>query len=202
MDNRKNLIRRHMRAQRSALPPWMVRRAGCQLREAVQDFAPYREAEAVLVYLPIANEVCTAALVADAWTRGLRVYVPHVASLSFHRFEVTTHLRRSAMMTLEPAAGEVFATARGAVAFVPLLAWNVCGHRIGYGGGWYDRALARLQGRVTTVGVGYEFQCYERLPQGAADIALDFIITERRVVRCGINAADPARLGTRRVLWT
>jgi 5-formyltetrahydrofolate cyclo-ligase len=69
---------------------------------------------------------------------------------------------------------------------VPLLAFDVAGRRLGYGGGFYDRTLARLRGRagrVRAVGFGYAAQEMQAVPADETDQRLDAIVTESAVIR-------------------
>ncbi len=65
--------------------------------------------------------------------------------------------------------------------FVPLIAFDRRGNRIGYGAGHYDRALARLRakGPIHVVGVGFSACEIDHVPAEAHDQRLDFILTER-----------------------
>lgn len=69
---------------------------------------------------------------------------------------------------------------------VPLLATTLDGVRLGQGGGYYDRALTalRAQGPVTAVGLAWEAQIADFLPQAAWDQRLDMIAAPRRLVDC------------------
>jgi 5-formyltetrahydrofolate cyclo-ligase len=69
------------------------------------------------------------------------------------------------------------------VLVVPLLAFDAAGHRLGYGGGYYDRTLAALRDRGPVVAIGFAFadQEVERLPFDGTDQRLDGIVTEREV---------------------
>lgn len=73
------------------------------------------------------------------------------------------------------------------VLLVPLLAFDLEGHRLGYGGGFYDRTLARLRraGRVLAVGLAYDGQRVEAVPHGPGDERLDWVITEEMARRTG-----------------
>ena len=64
---------------------------------------------------------------------------------------------------------------------VPLLAFDAQGHRLGYGGGFYDRTLALL--KVPAVGIAYAGQQVASLPHGPHDMALDMVVTEQGVRR-------------------
>jgi 5-formyltetrahydrofolate cyclo-ligase len=66
---------------------------------------------------------------------------------------------------------------------VPLLAFDRHGHRLGYGGGFYDRTLAALPGHFA-LGVGYAVQQVDSVPAGPHDIRLDAVATDRGVIFC------------------
>jgi len=68
------------------------------------------------------------------------------------------------------------------VVFVPLLAWDGRGRRLGYGGGYYDRTLAGLPGALR-IGFGFARQCVAEVPAGPEDAQLDAIATEQGVTR-------------------
>lgn len=64
------------------------------------------------------------------------------------------------------------------VVIVPGLAFTPAGDRLGQGGGWYDRVLARVRTDCTTIGVGFDVQIVDELPIGEHDRRLDLVITE------------------------
>jgi 5-formyltetrahydrofolate cyclo-ligase len=79
-----------------------------------------------------------------------------------------------------------------AVALVPLVAFDAHGHRLGAGGGWYDRSFAFRLARSSApppllVGVGYEAQREPHLPAEAWDVGMDMLATE-----AGLFPAAPA----------
>lgn len=88
-----------------------------------------------------------------------------------------------------PAPPPVERAVEPALLLVPLLGVDPAGRRLGQGAGFYDRALARLRraGRVLAVGWAQECQVLRTVPAGDSDAPLDWIVTERRAIRC-----DPA----------
>ena len=65
---------------------------------------------------------------------------------------------------------------------VPLLAFDNKNNRLGYGKGFYDRFLNKLlkiKKNITTIGVAFSFQKYNKLPVSNLDIRLDYILTEK-----------------------
>ena len=67
------------------------------------------------------------------------------------------------------------------VLLVPLLAFDAHGHRLGTGGGFYDRTLAAL--RVPAIGIAYAGQETESIPHEAHDRTLDMVLTEQGIRR-------------------
>jgi 5-formyltetrahydrofolate cyclo-ligase len=67
---------------------------------------------------------------------------------------------------------------------VPLLAFDRVGHRVGYGGGYYDLTINGLRGRKTVSAVGIAFAAQEvaKVPTTPRDAPLDFVLTEREVI--------------------
>ena len=71
------------------------------------------------------------------------------------------------------------------IILVPLVAWDLQGGRLGYGGGFYDRTLETLRARgpVLAIGFGFDTQQAYELPLEATDQMLDMIITENQVLK-------------------
>ena len=61
---------------------------------------------------------------------------------------------------------------------VPLLAFDSNNNRLGYGKGFYDRFLKNKK-KITTIGVAFSFQKYNKLPVSNLDVKLDYILTEK-----------------------
>jgi 5-formyltetrahydrofolate cyclo-ligase len=81
------------------------------------------------------------------------------------------------------------------VILLPLLAFDRQGHRLGTGGGWYDRSLAFLRtlDRPATpllVGIGYAFQETASLPTAEWDVDLDYIATDAELIACNASVPD------------
>lgn len=68
------------------------------------------------------------------------------------------------------------------VALIPGIAFDETGHRIGFGGGYFDRFLKKIH--CTTIGLAYELQIIEKVPAEKYDVVVDYIVTEKRVIKC------------------
>jgi 5-formyltetrahydrofolate cyclo-ligase len=78
----------------------------------------------------------------------------------------------------------------GLIVFVPGLAFDLHGNRLGRGKGWYDRALASLGGQARFIALAFEFQIVDEVPTDSWDRKVHHIITERRIIDCGDLPSD------------
>lgn len=144
---------------------------------------PFR-GQVIAGYLPIDTEIDPRAVM-TALARSGPVAVPVVEAkaqpLRFDLWTPDTVMVKGAFGTLTP---ERSMPVTPTVLIVPMLAFSRHGHRLGYGGGFYDRTLAQLraQGSVFAVGLAYGAQEAPDLPVEGTDAPLDAIVTEREVL--------------------
>lgn len=74
-------------------------------------------------------------------------------------------------------------------ALLPMVGWDESGHRLGYGGGFFDRTLASLAKKPVTIGVSYEMAKMKTIRPQRWDVPMDWVVTER-----GIYRRDPEGL--------
>lgn len=113
--------------------------------------------------------------------------------LRFHRVASPDDLRVGAYGILEPRAECPEVAAEEVDLFlIPGLAFDRTGGRLGYGGGYYDEvgALVRRHGRAAMFGFGFDFQIVDSCPMGPDDVTIDGIVTDARVLRCGLSQTE------------
>ena len=112
------------------------------------------------------------------WQTALPVVAGPVEPLVFRAWATGDDLTPGAYGVKVPV--ETAASVVPDVVLVPLLACDRIGHRLGYGGGFYDRTLATLRtaGAMTAIGIAYAGQQVEALPVGVHDVPLDQVLTE------------------------
>ncbi|MNB80783.1 5-formyltetrahydrofolate cyclo-ligase family protein [compost metagenome] len=162
-------------------------------------------AETVMAYAPIRSELDVRPLIENCWQRGRSVILPRVHSdtgmLSLHVVSSWHELIQGTYGISEPAADspELDEDVRPAIIFVPGLAFDLRGGRLGYGRGYYDRLLAHRMagngggtGEASTVWIGlaYAAQLIPEVPMEAHDAFMDFLITEDGIVDCRLRERD------------
>lgn len=137
----------------------------------------------IALYWPIGDEVDLRLLLERLAANGSQVVLPctppEPGPLIFRRWTPETSLKAGPNRTIEPntSAPELTPT----ILFLPLLAFDLAGRRLGYGGGYYDRSLAALRtaGPIKVYGAAFAGQEVPRVPADALDQPLDGVITER-----------------------
>ncbi|GAB3854743.1 5-formyltetrahydrofolate cyclo-ligase [Hymenobacter terrigena] len=159
----KATLRRAALARRQALPPDETALRSQQLCEQLFQYFPVAEWRWLHLFLPLAkrNEADTWPIIHRIWAEGLAVSlagpVVQADGISLRHYELTptTPLQTNRWGIPEPTAAaetEVPAAAFDAV-LVPLLAVDRAGHRVGYGGGFYDRFLAQCRPGTQFIGL-------------------------------------------------
>ena len=136
-------------------------------------------------YSPIRGEIDPVPLMRKLAAEGAQLALPAIVargkSLAFRAWSPDDRLMLGPLGILEPspAATEVIPD----IMMVPLAAFDRLGHRIGYGGGYYDYTLAHLRKAkaITAIGLAFAAQQIEAVPALSHDVALDYVLTEPRV---------------------
>eukprot|EP01037_Dinobryon_pediforme_P002502 gene2502-2541_t len=135
----------------------------------------------VSLFWPIRSEIDTRPLMAALQRAGFDLVLPRVegSSLEFRLWQKETPLVIGKFGLSEPDLDAPLA--RPATMLIPLAAFDRAGHRIGYGKGFYDRAIAALNPKRK---IGLAFACQEiaQVPFEGHDERLDEIVTEEGVI--------------------
>jgi 5-formyltetrahydrofolate cyclo-ligase len=150
----------------------------------------------MLAYVPFRSELDTRALIAEAWAGGSSVLLPRVirasGTMSLHQVRSWEELAPGSYGIPEPAAGDAALTEQiimPDVVFVPGLAFDRTGGRLGYGAGYYDRLRAAWEKQLPAnpplwVGLAYGVQLLPEVPMDDHDAYMDMLITEEGIIHC------------------
>ena len=152
----------------------------------------YRGARVVHLYVgAIEGEVETRAIALETLRQGKRVACPRVERrpprLDHYQVRSLADLRQGPRGLWEPDSERARPIAVGEidVVLVPGIAFDRRGHRIGFGAGYYDRFLTRIE--VPKVGLAYSLQIVEQVPFSPRDVPVDWIVTEAETISCRAN---------------
>lgn len=184
----KRALRAATLARRRELTPQQVSAHSLALQQRFLALPEFQRAAVLAVYAPIHNEVETEVVANEVLSAGKRLLYPAVQGdeMQFRRVADLSELVPGRFGIPEPA-GEPLNPGAADLIVVPGVAFDFFGRRIGYGKGFYDRALHPLEGRGKLVGFCYDFQLFEVIVGEPHDVAMDVIVTELRVVRVNKN---------------
>ena len=173
----KNELRCHIKQKKRQMTLEQIEAASKRLGQLLEECPLYREADTVYFYLPYNQEVRTWSMIQRAWAAGKRVAVPKVYGDEMRFLYITSFegLEKSCCGIPEPVADGPVANDSNALVIMPGLAFDKEGHRIGYGGGFYDKYLNAQPGHPT-VAMCYEFQMQPQLPCEAFDVPVDVVL--------------------------
>lgn len=181
----KSAIRKRILAERAALLQSEWERGTQLITGRLAALPAFREARAVYTYVDAKNEVGTRALIEHCLALGKKTAVPKVMGrrMAFYEIAGLDELRPAAFGLLEPVGGRE-ASDGDALFIVPGVAFDKECHRIGYGGGYYDRYLA-ARPRAKTIALAFSFQVLPEIPSEPHDLCPRMLITERETYRSG-----------------
>jgi 5-formyltetrahydrofolate cyclo-ligase len=181
-------VRRDAQERRDAIPLAHRRAFDVAIGERLISLDEYAGAGNVLFYASFRSEVSTEELIEASIASGKEVLLPKVddenCALTKHVIESLQDVSPGYMGIPEPVTNHCMKVENIHLIVVPGMAFDLAGWRIGYGGGYYDRLLARVRGVRPIVALSYETQIREDIPHMEYDVPMDAIVTEERVIRC------------------
>ena len=173
----KQELRRSIREQKRAMTEEEIVSRSEKLAELFLSSEAYRNAKTIYGYLPYNQEVRTVPMLEQAMKDGKRVAVPkcYGDEMKFLFMDDLSKVEKGYAGIPEPIADEPVADDETALVLMPGLAFDPQGHRIGYGGGFYDKFLAQ-EPNHPTLALCYEFQMLEHLETEEFDIPVDTVL--------------------------
>ena len=173
----KKEMRAIIRAKKRAMTESQIVSASRNLGILFRQSELYKNAKSIYGYLPYNQEVRTVEMLEQAIADGKRVAVPkcYGSEMRFIWMDDLSQVAPGYANIPEPIADEPIADDKTALVLMPGLAFDPQGHRIGYGGGFYDRFLADEPDHPT-LALCYGFQMVEHLETEAFDIPVDQVL--------------------------
>ena len=174
----KRALRREIAAQKRALSPAQIEAASADLTAQLLAHPLFRAARSLYAYLSYNQEVRTVPMLEQALRDGKKVAVPkcYGDEMKFIYLDDLTKVSKGYAGIPEPIADEPVAHDETALVLMPGLAFDPQGHRIGYGGGFYDKYLAAHRQHVT-LALCYDFQMFAHLDVDDYDIPVQYVLS-------------------------
>lgn len=173
----KQALRKQIRDQKRAMTEEQIVSKSEALGRLFVASEAYKQAKTIYGYLPYNQEVRTTAMLQQALDDGKKVAVPkcYGDEMRFIYLDDLSKVEKGYCNIPEPIADEPIADDPTALVLMPGLAFDPQGHRMGYGGGFYDKFLA-AEPDHPTLALCYDFQMMEHLETEAHDIPVDTVL--------------------------
>ncbi|MGH2725048.1 MAG: 5-formyltetrahydrofolate cyclo-ligase [Actinomycetota bacterium] len=182
----KDELRARMRQARAALDPGMRRRKAAAVEDRLFSVPTVAAGGSVLLFYSFGSEIGTAGMAERVLAGGKRLLLPYLDAEGMEAAEVRPGeaLVASAYGPKEPVRRVAVDPAAVDVVVTPGLAFDRHGHRLGYGGGHYDRYLGRLGSHALRVGIAFAEQVIDRVPAGPRDQPVHLVVTDAEAIDC------------------
>lgn len=174
----KTEIREAVRRRKQSMTPEDICTRSHDLCQRVLQTEAYHNCETIYGYLPFNQEVDLFPLLQKALDDGKQVALPKCfgKEMRFIQISDLSRIQYSRFGAPEPIDDSPVACDESALVIVPGLAFTIQGYRIGYGGGYYDRFLAK-EPTHPTIGLCYDFQLCDTLEYETHDIPVDTVFS-------------------------
>lgn len=176
MDKQK--IRKKMIHDRLLYLPEDLKIANDAIYQKLINHPWFVKAQTIGIYVSYKNEVDTHQIIKEYCNQKV-IAVPKVSgkTMDFYQIHSFDELSIGAYSLLEPPTTNFISKQQIDLLIVPMVAFDDKNHRIGYGGGFYDRYLQEYAGK--SIGLAYHFQQVETMDVEVHDIPMDVIVTDQ-----------------------
>lgn len=187
-------VRKNLREKRHTIATEQRKAAAHSAAKIIALHSIFLSSQNIATYLARDDEFHSRPLIEEIWSAGKNCFLPVLSAekekfLDFVKFSKDDTLRPNRYKILEPEHKTIIMHAEELdLVFVPLVGFDLHGHRLGMGGGYYDRTFEFLlpksfkAKKPLLIGLAYEMQQTDTLPRDAWDVTLDGVLTERRLL--------------------
>ena len=187
----KEQFRRYVLRLRDRQSPRDIESKSLEIMDEVSHIHEYVRARGIACYVGKDSEVDTRPLIRRALDSNKRVLVPVVKKGDIDLFfsevkDLGKELTPGTFNIPEPMPEYLRPQSLDSVdvMFVPGIAWDKDGYRLGWGRGYFDRVLKALPEHVRSIGLSFNLQFVSRVPRDQFDVPVNIVVTESRIVRC------------------
>ncbi len=186
MKELKKQLRKKYIALRNSIPKTKLEEYSFKILSSLFCLDEYKKAEAIFTYINTGSEIITLPLIEKALKDKKTVALPVVGKnegeMFFIKITDVNKLKPNKYSILEPEFCEknIASANDKTLSIIPGLVFSADKHRIGYGGGYYDRFMAQNK-TLANIALAMDFQVIQTLPYEKFDISVDKIITQSKI---------------------
>ena len=176
-------IRTDLLARRRQLDDEFVREQSNLIADQLFETEEYKYSSVICIYINFNQEVMTDKIIEHGLQQGKRLAAPRIINnyMEFIYFSHVDEFTTGKYGIQEPTGEEIVIPNEHTLILMPGVAFDEDRHRIGYGGGFYDRYL-QAHSNCSTIALAFDFQLIEHIDSEEFDIKPQKIITHRRTI--------------------
>jgi len=184
----KNHLKEEILEKRNSLPKKEVIERSRKIEERLFNLEYYKKSKTIMFFVSFNSEVNTHDMIKKSLKHKI-IVVPKVVNNEIEPsviIDFDNLVPSGKFGILEPIESMKTAYKNIDLVLVPGAVFDMGGHRIGYGFGYYDKFLRKVP-KALKIGLCFDFQVIDKIPAEQHDVPVDLIVTEERVVECGKN---------------
>lgn len=183
----KKQLREECLARRDAIDVPRREKMSLIICESITRLRSFEICKAMLAYVSFGSEVCTTPIIEYCLANGKPVAVPKCENRRQMEFYLISSFDdllpgKYNIREPDPARCEKLTDLTDTFCLIPALSFDLCGNRLGYGGGYYDSFISGYPG--THIGLCYKECILPQLPTCRHDAKYDSILTEKGIILC------------------
>ena len=185
----KQNLKSEILEKRKTLSKEEIKEKSSKVKENLYSLSEFKDSKNIMFYVSFNNEVDTQKLIKELLSNNKTILVPFVQKnnpiLQLSEIKDFNDLEPKTFGILEPKEDKIkkFGINDVDLVIVPGIVFDKSGHRIGYGYGYYDRFLKKLNKNVVKIGFAFEFQLVDKIPEEQHDVPMDVVVTEKRILK-------------------
>lgn len=185
----KAVLRNRILELRDNMDPSDVEQKSLTISDTVTSLPEYEKAKVIACYVNKESEVQTRTLIRKALSSQKKVLIPitrkNSNELVFSEIPSLYELSPGPFGIMEPnpSKRKLRDVSTSDLVIVPGIVWDIYGHRLGWGHGYYDQVLKKLWRETLSIGLSFDLQLVDQVPREQFDLPVKVLVTESRVIR-------------------
>lgn len=197
----KNQLRQQYKKIRQQLTATEIQQHSARIAETLLQTTFWQQSHTVMLYLSFQNEVATQTIYLQGWAEGKTMLLPICSTQDGHmEMSILSSFNqlvpnRYGIDELPSQLQQIIPPQQIDLCIIPGIAFDHAGNRLGFGAGYYDRYLPRVNPQAKRIALAYECQLHHGLlPTDAHDLPMNYIITEKQLYKISVDDKIQARI--------
>ena len=185
----KNIIRKSLLAQGQLLSESFILKSSKKIQKSTIEIMGMNSIRNILLYFPYRSEISLNIIMLEIKKYPIDIYFPKIISdkeMKFNLLEDNSVFEKNKFGINEVVSNKFLEPSSFDIMIIPFVGVDKNGSRLGYGGGFFDRALKtfiKKDVKPTIIGLGYNYQIQDKIFGEVHDIKYDIVITESQIIR-------------------